>query len=86
MKLCDDFVTETVDNEHIMVAADSKRFSGLVRSNKTAAFIIEQLKTDVTREDIIQIMLQKFDAPRSVVERDVDMVLKNLRSIGALNE
>lgn len=86
MKLCDDFVTETVDNEHIMVATNSKRFSGLVRSNKTAAFIIEQLKTDITREDIIQIMLQKYDAPRSAVERDVDMVLTNLRSIGALNE
>ncbi len=86
MRLCDDFVTETVDNEHIMVAADSKRFSGLVRSNKTAAIIIEQLKNDVTREDIIQTMLQKFDAPRSVIERDVDMVLTNLRSIGSLNE
>ncbi len=86
MKIKDEFVTQTVENEHIMVAVDSNIFSGLVRSNKTAAFIIEQLKTNVTREEIIEKMLSHYDGVRSTIEKDVDMVIENLKRIGALDE
>lgn len=86
MKIKDEFVTQTVENEHIMVAVDSNIFSGLVRSNKTAAFIIEQLKTNVTREEIIEKMLSRYDGVRSTIEKDVDMVIENLKKIGALDE
>lgn len=86
MKLKDEFVMQTVDDENIMVAVDSKIFSGLIRSNKTAATIIEQLRADVTRDDIVEKMLSQYDAPRSIIESDVDMVIDNLRKIGALDE
>lgn len=77
---------QTVDDENIMVAVDSKIFSGLIRSNKTAATIIEQLREDVTRDDVVEKMLSQYDAPRSIIESDVDMVIDNLRKIGALDE
>lgn len=86
MKLKDEFVMQTVDDENIMVAVDSKIFSGLIRSNKTAATIIEQLREDVTRDDVVEKMLSQYDAPRSIIESDVDMVIDNLRKIGALDE
>lgn len=86
MKLRDEFVMQTTEDENIMVAVDSTIFSGLVRSNKTAAAIIEQLRTDITRDEIVEKMLSKYDAPRSIIESDVDMVIDNLRKIGALNE
>lgn len=86
MKIKDDFVTDTVGNDHILVATDSNTFSGFVRSNTTASFIIEQLKSNTTRDKIINAMLVKYDAPKEVIEKDVDMVLCNLRKIGALDE
>ena len=86
MKLKDEFVMQTVDDENIMVAVDSKIFSGLIRSNKTAATIIEQLREDVTRDDVVEKMLSQYDAPLSIIESDVDMVIDNLRKIGALDE
>ncbi len=86
MKLRDEFVMQTTEDENIMVAVDSKIFSGLVRSNKTAAAIIEQLRAEVTRDEIVEKMLSKYDAPRSIIESDVDMVIENLRKIGALDE
>lgn len=86
MKLRDEFVMQTTEDENIMVAVDSKIFSGLVRSNKTAAAIIEQLRAEVTRDEIVEKMLSKYDAPRSIIESDVDMVIDNLRKIGALDE
>ncbi len=84
MKLKDTFITYTASGEHTMVATEG--FSGIVRSNKTAAFIIEALKEPTTAEAIIDAMAAKYDAPREVIERDVAAVLEKLRSIGAIED
>ena len=86
MKLKDGFVTHEMGGEQIMVATGSANFSGLVRSNATAAFIVECLKNETSREAIIDTMLKRYDAPENVIAADVDMVLGKLRSIGALDE
>ena len=83
MKLKDTFVTQEMDGEQVMVEAG--RFAGMVRSNQTAAFIIDQLKTGTTKEAILDAMEKKYDAPRAVMAEDVDMVLANLKKIGALD-
>ena len=57
----------------------------MVRSNATAAFIVDQLKTETTREAILDAMSKKYDAPRAVMAEDVDMVLAKLTKIGALD-
>lgn len=84
MKLKDTFVTQEMDGEQVMVEADGG-FAGMVRSNATAAFIIDQLKTETTKEAILDAMEKKYDAPRAVMAEDVDMVLANLKKIGALD-
>jgi hypothetical protein len=86
MKLKDGFVTHEMGGEQIMVATGGANFSGLVRSNATAAFIVECLKEETTRQMIIDTMLKRYDAPESVIAADVDMVLGKLRSINALDE
>lgn len=86
MKLKDGFMTHTTGGEQIMVSAGGQRFNGLVRSNATAAFIVEQLKTDTTPEKIVDALEAEYDAPRATLERDVDRILDILRSIPALDE
>ncbi|MGN0629834.1 MAG: PqqD family protein [Ruminococcus sp.] len=85
MKLKNGFITHNTGNEQIMVSAGTG-FSGLVKSNKTAAFIVDCLKTDTTEKEIIEKMLAKFDAPEELVTADVQKILKTLRSIGAIDE
>ena len=84
MKLKETFITYSSGEEYTMVA--TRGFSGMVRSNKTAAFIIELLKRPTTPDRIVDAMTERFDAPRSVVEKDVAQILDKLRSIGALEE
>lgn len=86
MKIKEGFVTRDVAGEQIMVATGAAKFSGLVRSNASAAFIINSLKQDVTKEDIVASMMEKYDAPKEVLEADVEKVLSALRSIGAIDE
>ena len=85
MKLKSNFVTHNSGNEQLMICAGGD-FSGMVRSNSTAADIIDLLKKETTRDCIVDAMLEKYDAERSVIERDVDKVIASLRSIGALDE
>lgn len=74
------------DDEQIMVGTGNVNFSGLVRSNQTAAFIVEQLKQEVSQEQIVDAMFETYDAPRDVIEKDVERILDKLRSIGAIDE
>lgn len=85
MKLRKEFITQNMGGEQIMVATGGK-FSGMVRSNATAAYIVDLLKEETSKEEILEKMLAQYDAPRSVIEPDVDKVIGTLRSIGALEE
>ena len=85
MKLNHEFITREMDDQQIMISASGK-FSGLVRSNKTAAFIVDCLADDTTEEEIVQKMLSKYDAPEEIIREDVKKILDTLRRIGALDE
>ncbi len=85
MKLKSEFITHRMGDEQVMVAAGTSQFCGIIRSNRTAAFIVDCLKTETTEEEIIAAMLAAFDAPESVVAEDVRRILDTLCSIGALD-
>lgn len=85
MKLKSTFITHNSGDEQLMISAGGD-FSGMVRSNSTAAEIIDLLKSETTREEIIATMADRYEVELSVLERDVDKVLASLRSIGAIDE
>ena len=86
MKLKNGFITHESDGEQIMVSAGNMSFSGLVRSNKTAAFIVEKLKCDITETEIVSAMLEKYDVSKEIAETDVKKIVEKLRSIEAIDE
>ena len=85
MKLKNGFVTHTANNEQVLIAADGS-FNGIAKSNQTAAFIIECLKSDTSEEEIVTKMLEKYDAPKEIISKDVHKIIDKLRSIGATEE
>lgn len=85
MRLKDTFITHDNDGEQVLIDVTSS-FAGLVRSNKTAAFIVECLKKDTTEEQIVEVMYEKYDAPKEVLQKDVESIVEKLRGIGALEE
>ena len=86
MKLKDGFVTHEMGGEQVMVATGAPNFSGLVRSNATAAYIVDCLKQETTKDEIVAKMLARYDASAEVITADVDKILAKLRSIDALDE
>ena len=85
MKLKDTYITHDSDGEQILLDTSSS-FAGLIRNNKTAAFIVECLKEETTEEKIVEAMFEKYDAPKDVLAKDVADVIEKLRKVGALDE
>ena len=86
MKLKDNFITHQYDDVQIMIGSENTNFKGIVQSNVTAAFIVDCLKQETTRDKIIEKMLEKYDASEDVIACDVYSVISKLRTIGALDE
>ena len=86
MKLKEDFITQTIDDTQFLIPTGADAFNGIVRSNSTAAFIVDQLKEETTEEKVVNALCAKYDAPREVIEKDVRRILDTLRSINALDE
>ena len=86
MRLNPSFITRDMGDSQVMVAVGSSAFNGIVRSNGTAAFIVDQLKTDTTEEQILAAVLEKYEVEPAVAEADIKKILEKLRSIGALDE
>ncbi|MBQ1406971.1 MAG: PqqD family protein [Eubacterium sp.] len=86
MKLKPDFITQDVDGTQFLISVGLESFSGIVRSNKTAAFIVDCLKEETTKEQIVDAMCAKYDAPRETISEDVQEILDKLNGIGAIEE
>ena len=86
MKLKKEFITHECDGEQIMVSGNTSVFSGMVRSNSTAAFIVDCLKEETTKEKIVDAMEERYDAPREVIDADVGKIIEQLKAIGAIDE
>ena len=86
MKLRKDFIVQNIDDTQFLVPLGHEAFNGIVRSNETAAFIVDCLKNDTTKDQIVDAMCLQYDAPRETIDADVEEILATLRSINALEE
>lgn len=86
MRLKSDFITQDIDDTQFLVPVGAEAFSGIVRSNKTAACIVNLLKEETTEAQIINVLFERYDAPKEEIAADVREILTTLRSIHALEE
>ena len=86
MKLKDTFLVQMIDETQYLVPVSDEAYSGIVRGNRTTAFIVDQLKQETTAAAIVDAMSRKYDAPRERIAADVEEILNTLRGIGAIEE
>lgn len=86
MKLKKGFITHVLGDEQLMVAAGpaTKLFHGLVRSNETAAFIVDCLKKETTPAEILEKLTAAYQVDPATAEKDIRMILDKLSGIGAI--
>lgn len=86
MKLKKGFVSQKVAGRWLLVAVGNNDFAGFVQGNDTTAFIAELLQKDTTVDEMVEALYEQYDAPRETLRADLERVLDQLRSIGAIEE
>ena len=85
MKIKNEFIVHEAEGETMLVPTGMGGFSGMIRGNKTLGAILKLLQDDITEEQLVAIMKQRFDAPEDVIRQDVEKAIAKLREIGAID-
>ena len=80
MKIKEGFVLREVMGNNIVIAVGeaSRSFRGMVQLNDTATLIWKLISEGNTKEQIVDALLEKYDADREILEADVDKSIKML--------
>ena len=60
MKINEHFLTQDIDGDQVIVATGDAKFNGIVRSNKTAAEIVDFMKAHTLNDARMQLQIHKF--------------------------
>ena len=63
----------------------AKSFNGIIRNNKTANFVFEQLKEDKTEEELVDALLERYDVSREKAQADVKALVAKIREAGLID-
>ena len=86
MKLNKHFLTHTMDGQTVLIPTAEADFHGLVQCNKSVAVILDCLKKDTTEEAIVAAMCDRFNGDPEIIRADVADTIRQLKSIGAIDD
>ena len=86
MKLKKGFEKYEILDDKVLINVENNEFSGLIKFNKSAEIIIDGLSKGLSRDKIINKMLQTYDAPKDQITQDVNEVINKLNECGILED
>jgi serine protease inhibitor len=86
MKVKDGFVLRNVVDEYIVMPTGDNiaKFDGAVVLNEVSAFVFEQMKRPVSREDLLEAVLNEFEVDEATAKADLDALLEKLTEMGLI--
>ena len=80
MKLKYTFELMEVEDQQmaVPVGENADELHGILKLNKSAAAIIELLKEETTEEEIVEKLLEKYDAPKEEIQKSVHEYIQEL--------
>ena len=87
MKIKDGFMLRRFGENYIVVAVgdDAENFNKLITLNTVGAFIYNLMEKDVTYEEIVSAVLDKYEADRQTVENDINTFLADGKKAGLID-
>ena len=86
MKIRPGFIMNKVNNVDVVVAVGeaSAKFNAVITLNGSGAFLWTLLQNDVTEQELMCAMLEKYDIDEATAKRDVEAFVNKARSAGIL--
>ena len=88
MKRTPEFEIVNIADDYMLVPVGSQmeKFNGTVVLNDVSAFLLEQLKTDRTKEELVGLLMDTFDVDIDAARADVDTAIEKMKKIGIIYE
>lgn len=88
MKLKYDFVIHEIDGvpTAVVVGKGYVEFNGMVRLNKTGRYIFELLENDISEENIIQSIMERYAVSKEQATQDVSAFLVYMDENGLIEK
>ena len=81
MKAKPGFVVRNIADEFILMPTGDNigKFNGTVLLNEVSAFVWEKLQNPLSKEDLLEAVLDEYEVSRDVAAKDLDNLLETLR-------
>ena len=76
MRLKTNLNIEELDGRYAAVGGADKKFNGILYINKTGKYILELLKDEISKEEIIQKLTEKYQVDRQRAAEDLEKFLE----------
>lgn len=88
MKLKYEFAVREIMGEYVMVplGAGALEFSGMISTTETGATLVEALKEHVTRQELLQRLLDEYEIDEATAAADLDEFLNQLKRLNLIVE
>ena len=71
----------------VICVSSESNLNGYIQLNETGIFIWKMLEKGTTKEEIVSAILKEYEgAPVDVIDKDVDIIIGQLKNIGAIDE
>ena len=86
MRLKDDFILHNTGEDFVIIATGeaTKNFNGIIKLNNMGGEIVGLLTTDISEEDIIKAIVEKYEVDYDTAKEDIRNLLDSLRKAGVI--
>ena len=89
MKLKENLTVRKIGDEHMMVSDSDAGldYTRVISLNETAAYLVEEVgKREFTKDEWIELLMNKYDVEREVAEADVQLLIDKFVKEGLFDE
>ena len=86
MKIKEGYAVREIGDKYIVVAIedDTEEYSGMITLNNSGYYIWNKLKADISYDELLSDLTDKYDAPLEVIKADLDTFLENAKRVNIL--
>lgn len=86
MRLKDDFILHNTGEDFVIIATGeaTKNFNGIIKLNNMGGEIVSFLSNDISEEDIIKAIVEKYEVEYDTAKEDIRNLLDSLRKAGVI--
>ena len=81
MKIKDGFILRNVAGNNVVVPIGQATidFNGMISLNDTGAFIFEQMLNEITRDEVVQAVVNEYGIDEKLAQKDVDAFIEKIK-------